>query len=90
LKQLTDQSIPEFVVSFERVATTVALAFTSIALGGTWDRLMVIGSVTVNVAKALKPWSAVANAVIVTVPPTMEGNWARAGTLKNIGAPDAE
>jgi hypothetical protein len=90
LEQSTNQSTPELVVSFETVAVTVAVALTSIVLGGTWVRLMVIWSVTVKVAWALKLWSAVANAVIVTVPPTMPGICSGPGTMKDLGPPDAE
>jgi hypothetical protein len=90
LEQSTNQSTPELVVSFETVAVTVAVALTSIVLGGTWVRLMVIWSVTVKVAWALKLWSALANAVIVTVPPTMPGIWSGPGTMKDLGPPDAE
>ena len=35
LSQLTDQSTPEFVVSFATVATTVAVVLIGIVLGGT-------------------------------------------------------
>jgi hypothetical protein len=73
LAQLTTQSTPALLVSFETVAITVAVALTSMVVGGTWVRLTVIGAVTVKVAWALKLWSAVANAVTITVPPTMNG-----------------
>jgi hypothetical protein len=91
LAQLTDQSTPELLVSFAIIATTVAVAFTSMVLGGTWIRLTVIGSVTVKLAWALKLWSAEASAVIVTVPPIMEGIWSGPGTTKDgVSAPDGE
>jgi hypothetical protein len=91
LAQLTTQSTPALLVSFETVAITVAVALTSMVVGGTWVRLTVIGAVTVKVAWALKLWSAVANAVTITVPPTMNGIWSGPGTTKDgVSAPDAE
>jgi hypothetical protein len=77
-------------VSFKTVAIMGAVAFTSIELGGTCVRLTLSPWVTVNVEKALNVWSAVAKAVIVTVPPTMVGVVATFGTLKVIGTPDWE
>jgi hypothetical protein len=53
LAQITNQSTPELVLSFETVAMTVAVALTSMVLGGTWVRLMVSGAVTEKVATAL-------------------------------------
>jgi hypothetical protein len=52
--------------------------------------LIEMGSVTVNEAKALKLWSAVAKAVMVTVLPTMVGITIGPGTTKVVGKPDAE
>ncbi len=51
--QLTDHVTPEFVVSFETTAMTVAAAFVSIVLGGTCVMLMEMAVVTVNEVKAL-------------------------------------
>jgi len=65
---------PEFVESFCTVATTLAVAFVSIVAGGGWVIVSAIGADTWKVAIALKLWSAVANAVMVTVLPTMPKN----------------
>jgi hypothetical protein len=54
LEQLTDQVTPEFVVSFVTSATTVAVAFVSIVLGGPGAKLIAREAVTVNEAEALK------------------------------------
>jgi hypothetical protein len=51
----------------------MAVAFVTIVLGGGCVRLIESGAATVNDAEALKLWSAVANAVRVTVVPTMVG-----------------
>lgn len=77
-------------MSFESVAVIVALVLTSIVLGGTGPRVMVIGAVTVNIAEALKLWSAVASAVTVTVAPTILGIWSGPGTMKFVGTPGGE
>jgi hypothetical protein len=74
LTQVTSQSTPAFVGSFCTTATTVAVAFVSIVAGGDWVIVTVGGADTVKVVIALKLWSALANAVIVTVLPTMVEN----------------
>jgi hypothetical protein len=50
--------------------------------------LIVTGAVTINEAVALKLWSAVAYAVIVTIDPTRVGNSAGPGTI-NVMVPPA-
>lgn len=72
--QVTFQVTPEFVRSFCTTATTVAVAFVNIVAGGCWVMVTISGADTWKVAIALKPWSAAAYAVIVTVLPTMAKN----------------
>jgi hypothetical protein len=53
--------------------------------------LMLIGAATTNEAEALKLWSAVANAVMVAVLPTIVGKSTEVrGTVNNAGLPAGE
>jgi len=81
---------PEFVGSFCTTATRVAVAFVNIVAGGCWVMVTAIGADTWKLVTALKLWSAVANAVIVTVLPTMPKNWVGGGITKFTVPPEAE
>ena len=89
-EQVTDQPTPEFEGSFSTTAMMVAVAPVNMVLGGSCVRLTATCGDTANVAKALKLWSAVANAVIVTVAPTMFGFWNVEGIVKVTVLPDIE
>jgi hypothetical protein len=88
--QVTDQVTPEFVGSLATLAKTGAFALGSIVLGGTWVRLIVMGTATVNEAEALILWSAVANAVSVMVLPIIKGICKGPGTKNSVLPPEAE
>jgi uncharacterized protein (DUF983 family) len=89
-EQNTDQSMPAFVVSFVATAVTGAVAFVSMVLGRGWVIFTVMAAVTVNIAVALKLWSAVAYAVTVTVEPTMLGNCKGPGAKNAKPPPEVE
>jgi len=90
VEQLTVQVTPELEGSFSTTAMMGAVAPVNMVLGGNCVRLTATCGDTTKVAKALKLWSAVAKAVIVTVAPTMFGFWNVEGIVKLTGPPEVE